>query len=757
MKVQLTILFFTVFLLNIDLCARTYKTPVLDNIDYTRSQVFLLRDLFMCTDLIPSDHVQLGIRHVYQCIHKRLITCITSNKEFETINKNNTVGYCGQLQVLTNTMVGITIDIQVLEGHVILLNFLEFKIVWFFQVSCGAHGLTVTDYKLNTLSIFCGKRLPWIMVTFGNRAKIKLQTPTYEDSSLFLFHNLQVLNHIKSFVTQRVIGTGDDISYPLLPIRVVKQFEYSYHIFVNPNKFIKLVFFWNSSHAERDTLSLHDGPGLLAKTLVQFNSNSSTGYYTFKATAFISSIHFLKSTINNTVKLDTFAVNYYEDTSKLCIFGHAGSDYENEEIIYNTSKENVNNFACVMIFLGKGHVEHNPPWYPQFKINYFVYTGPTAFTDDISFQCQYGGIFVFFIENDKPRRMVNICKSVSDYTINSETTIILVVLVWYSGYSHGSLHANIVKHRCSTKYSEFWSLTSSVINVIKIGEGDMLSCQHLICHSLRVNKSITYNFLIGQSTEVVGPAEIIISQMHTLSDYIYTEGNDLCNGDSVMLRANKANNWPLNRQKERVEGLFKIRKKHVAIIHKNTFEFLYSAHISIHMCPSTDSQRLGIALTISSPICEIKSPNPIPTMKMMGNVGVISQKCADYAQVFSSEERAQFFYLPMERPISRVQISVLYKNKCPDTCTQSTVVMQELSADLKKIYEYTANISDTYLMTKLYHRGLRLTFYPTRGTGKCECQLAIAVISQPHQPHANQKGERVMLVGTEKWIFHKKR
>ena len=161
------------------------------SIKYKAAQLTpLLRDVESC---ISRDNY-LSSRDVYFttfiCISRDISHCLWNTQhryDVDQLSLPNRTMYCGIVTSARSTWEALfkQIDIIVAPYNVIHIQFLIFNFEWV-QYNCEEHGITVID--IGNKNMFCGERLPRILLTTGQTAQLKIRTlwnKNYTTSSEF--------------------------------------------------------------------------------------------------------------------------------------------------------------------------------------------------------------------------------------------------------------------------------------------------------------------------------------------------------------------------------------------------------------------------------------------------------------------------------------------------------------------------------------------------------------------------------------------
>ena len=118
-------------------------------------------------------------------------------------------------------------------------------------------------------------------------------------------------------------------------------------------------------------------------------------------------------------------------------------------------------------------------------VKQFLFSGPNKFTYPHLGHCQYGGLF---LEIDDTERYFEFCRDMNDFMIGSENKGIYITLIWFTGYSIGSLLGRLSPTMCRTVYVETFPREMLFQPDVLVKVNISVACQYIVCPSLQREK-----------------------------------------------------------------------------------------------------------------------------------------------------------------------------------------------------------------------------------------------------------------------------
>ena len=105
------------------------------------------------------------------------------------------VTFCGKL--VTSRTLQAHVYVNLLHRHVVLFKFVVFNLYRTFE-ECGPDNVQLTDVAMNQIHTFCGRRIPWSVITTGQEGQLAINVHDNRRSNLLVFYSAQHLSHIHS-------------------------------------------------------------------------------------------------------------------------------------------------------------------------------------------------------------------------------------------------------------------------------------------------------------------------------------------------------------------------------------------------------------------------------------------------------------------------------------------------------------------------------------------------------------------------------
>ena len=106
------------------------------------------------------------------------------------------VTFCGKLAVASRALQA-HVYVNLLHRHVVLFKFVVFNLYRTFE-ECGPDNVQLTDVVINQIHTFCGRRIPWSVITTGQEGQLAINVHDNRRSNLLVFYSAQHLSHIHS-------------------------------------------------------------------------------------------------------------------------------------------------------------------------------------------------------------------------------------------------------------------------------------------------------------------------------------------------------------------------------------------------------------------------------------------------------------------------------------------------------------------------------------------------------------------------------
>ena len=277
-------------------------TPLLENVEscISRDKYLSPRDVYFRT---------------FICISRDISHCLWNTRHryyVDQLSLPNRTMYCGIVASARSTWEALfeQIDIIVAPYHVIHLQFLTFNFEWV-QNDCEEHGLTVID--IANINLFCGKRLPWILLTTGHTAQLKIRTlwnknynfrisysnynPQWEIAILKIYTRIQEMKKLNFMgMTDYTVG-------------------YDFYLLVEPHAKMQINIMYQ--YIENINIIFHDGPGVKSHIHFKISDPQHFNETSVLTTAYIAMIRF------NRLTTFTIKISQFWDASIMCDMNYA--------------------------------------------------------------------------------------------------------------------------------------------------------------------------------------------------------------------------------------------------------------------------------------------------------------------------------------------------------------------------------------------------------------------------------------------------
>ena len=362
-------------------------TPLVRNVQFciSRDNYLSPRDIYFTT---------------FICISRDISHCLWNNRhpyDVDQLSLPNRTMYCGIVASARSTWEALfkQIDIFVAPYNVIHIQFLTFNFEWV-QYNCEEHGITVID--IGNKNMFCGERLPWILLTTGHTAQLKIRTlwnKNYKFRISYSHYNpewamaiYKIYTGIDDMQNLNFMGKTDD------------AVGYDLYLLVEPHAKMQINMIYQ--YSENINIIFHDGPGVKSHILFKISESQHFNETSILTTAYVAMIRFNKKT-NFTIKI----VQVWE--SAMC-----NTNFTDDKINIKSTpqqrmrcshySQNANLKSPDSI-----RVEYS---YAGLHIYKFSFNGPLTLDGEKHFNCQYGGLFI--VENTGNKSQY-ICQNRQNY------------------------------------------------------------------------------------------------------------------------------------------------------------------------------------------------------------------------------------------------------------------------------------------------------------------------------------------------------
>ena len=695
----------------------------------------VLGDVELCSS--PDNHISIRDEwtYIFTCIVNQISHCLWRKTKHGLIFSPSTVTYCGIIASPAFDWahtVTRRIDIQVAKHHRIDFMFLIFTFDWV-DMDCEVHGITLGE--TSNRNVFCGKRLPWTVVTTGRQAVLEIRTLSnmeYEFSISYVHCKLHWLG-----VVYLEYNHLNEMYQKNKEFRVLKDLisGYDYYLIVKPWQKMKIHLLLDIKYAESNLSVLgYDGPGHKSKVIYKYSPRQQFSVQPFLTTSYRAMIR-----INMLIKVEVnLAFNDNFD------IGCGAKDDNHNILLESTTNHDI---AC-MEFVDVTHREKTlfiPLEFPSFHINLFSFVGPTIISGEANQNCQYGGIFI--LKNiRKPDDYIYICENIQNYDFYSDVTLMVVFLVWYPGYSRFHLDAKFKSTNCLTRY------TAEETRLYIV---DSLPCQLIICTPLKIMRTGSPCTINISSTGSIGPAIVSVNRSQVLHKCLQVESEI----QHVLMRVSFTDNWPFG------------KLKNVSIIRSSLEEFyLFYMYLNMmeiilpHICPKQGSMK-QMSVSVRILMCKITEKGIVHNK--FYDIHPLTSECINIViqGVFYFKSHPDFnttsrkltvIQKEGEQKYIGVYIKVDYLS-CAEECRNFTYTLTVLQKWKHRIYQYT-NPVGTDMFTGYHYDGLHLSISSPQDECGIHPHCTIEYSSKKSVQKARKAStSRVTRFGARIWYFQPKR
>ena len=171
-----------------------------------------------------------------------------------------------------NKMTSVIIRIKTYLTHLLQIEVNRFHFEWRLT-GCIGHNMVIIDYVDNIPRLFCGRRLPWTLITAGHEAEIHISVSAYRTYEVSSFYSSYKPQWFDSFAENHRFYVQSFLLSVLNVFHIFKKFELgviNYSLLANFWQVIKISVSWNISDKSNTRLVVHDGPGYLSGVLVKY-------------------------------------------------------------------------------------------------------------------------------------------------------------------------------------------------------------------------------------------------------------------------------------------------------------------------------------------------------------------------------------------------------------------------------------------------------------------------------------------------------
>ena len=674
------------------LAAHTAATTYWTTTHFNNSRVLsklLMHDIVNC--LVAGRHYSHSIvdmsKNIRQCFRKHLYHCVKSKIHKNTNDVKNHVVlfdkniHCGKVVLHPMAVVsrGLENDLRIrnTKGYIIHVNMLLFDFEWC-SLGCRSHGMGISDSAGDKTVWFCGRRIPWTIVLRGDEVQIHIQVVHGKYKNAMFFYSKLKTNWVKYYtahihnhpaIQQSWYNFRDNSHVGVYHIRY-----YNIYIIALPMQVIHL---YSSALTSDVDLAFYDGPGLLSKKMF---SRYYNGVTTSAFRAFVSvGIHVSE---NITLKIQAKERRVGE-----ALNGCIVNSYDLRVHAWSTLNAGM---ICYTEILIRGTAL-------KLFLRRFDFVGPSMLdsSGDLD-DCQYGGLFL-----NIQQKTVAICDYKYEHVIFNDEPSLILMLLWYKGYSAGYIEGELYAESCVTTYLDL-KPSLSTINQIMMRPEDM--CRRVLCPSLNYNGQachITFNV----TDRAIGVADV---GMHAYSTLYACVGLSDYYNKTYRISALSSREWPFSRIEQ-----YNISKA----IHQGQTEFIYLSLLNIsipYVCQRENTlHQLGVVLHRTS--CVVNEfKRPIYGKVRIGNVTMfeMTKECISISYPVKPDETTYLIYFARKTRHTGVNILFDYNIQCPKGCSNNMYVLKVWDKLNNETRLYNSSISSSLMFTGYFYDSFIVQIIP---------------------------------------------
>ena len=716
---------------------------------------FVAADLEKCIDKsIPVSYCQRAyLLTQVKCMDKRVLTCI--HKHGNNIEWNNSSGisslfpadYCGFMSLNENKVAfaRIILHVRFRTHYLVNIDFLQFNFDWL-EPNCEQHSASVVDLIVKSTITFCGRRLSWDLMATGNEVDIIITAQPLYSYLVTMFFSSYQFAWVEGFAVKKSLSFTTrlftDVNVFLTNINS-KTVILKFSILVNMENLVQIEL--TSTDDITSGIAIYDGPGNLSKEINDFHDIITKKRKLVLSSAFHASIHVFHSSVANVI-FRIRSISFSSEVKK-CV-------KRNPSHLYVTSSA-VRNTVCKGLF-NSGGVSVDFYYFSKYValyINHFLHSGPSHVSHRPDYNCEYGGIYARFRRKKGLFKIVPICESRSNFIIYGDDVYTSILVVWYAGYSFGSLSVSLKISYCFVQYLELNHKGNSGIGDDVVID-DKAVCQGYICSPLKSHLQKQCKFSIRAPGRAIGTAFILISQASTLGRCM-PELTRQRNNPMYNITAAFSPTWPLGGVK------YEKLSQDASTVWNKTFFHLDNGTVSMPYICAKEKKQMHLVIQVSR--CQI-SPNGVFIVRPLANIHALSSECIGYAYIMRGDKVSASHLIHKEHDylFTGTFFVVGYSSKrgnCPIHCQKYTYSVFVLNKDKSQVNEYVKDVG-TKFYPGYFHHGLRVTINPPKDP--CEdikpCLITVHMY-KPDYPVGVKKTKSItrINVGKNVWYFYDKR
>ena len=623
------------------------------------------------------------------------------------MTRTNTHPYCTHIVLENNyhDTSPMIIHSHFLAGYIILVDFVIFDFEW--QENDRIHGLLINHKNskgLKNSNFFHGKRLPWTTLIDNNKVTIIIKTVLYRKYKLNLFYSCHKwfwLVRIHQVDNMAVTGVARIKPHSISAIQQrykIERFQYTVFSFG-----LQKVDILISATQSNTKLTVHDGPGHLANILIQMNCIRKC-----------VDQHVTTSTFSAYIQIDMLGLNQFDNIT-IHVKIHEQTVYpicrhDSNKHIYTQFNKNQNSICRIYIRGSRASV--------AWRVNTFIFDGArTAISDQLHDNCQYGGIYYYSgtdISQFRRSPTIRICETRFDFTLASKGPIFDGLVVWFKGYSKGSLSAYAISSKCIQYELELFG-NPTVTSHRLVTVDDNTDCHTYICPPLQTSYQTFCKISLRSSGGSLGIIKLRISQADTINTCIpeYSSG---INYQLVQVKGKEIDNWPLGKKK--AFNIFRKIKEPIIF----NFQYLLSVDISSSFVCSQFDKRKQTSIMFVTSTCKSRDKDRHLVISTINNINALTPNCYSTYYRLNSSENELILKEDKRRSYKGFFVVSMYPTYCPQQCRRHKIILRVWHRMSNHVYEYVTNIGEK-IQTVLYHNGLHMKIispeYPCHFIGTC--------------------------------------
>ena len=552
----------------------------------TEQRELLVKDVYDCSERPKVSSIDISlienIKRLYHCLRGRVHHCDgrrrESLKSAQLAQDKNRI-YCNNIiyKGAYTTHEEQTFHVQMWSNFIVHIDCLLFDFEWYNQVY---HGMSISEYIRDggrNTTYYTGRRLPWSMITTSNTAEITISTFAYMKFELHLLYSSTKWSwypNIKSVYSAML----SNLTYPLdlvttlqMSNRIFKAF--TYHFIQADYKQVNIIIDSIVNSVAR--IVIYDGPGSRSPRLWTIDHHDSTGNRNIKTTAFHAyiEVYIFKFEAKEQwhILLSQLDYSHYPECPEYHIVFKYSNDWANTICYVRWSK-----FAL-------GVADYLPFIIEEYR---FYEGALTAMTGYVTPKCQHGGLYYL------PSPNKALCKTTRKMLLDNDGSVESILIVWFSGYSRGSVRLRIYKEGSCRTYS----LDNHLIEDNKILLIDTIEyCRKYVCpESMNPSQNLLCNFELNIPSRPVGSTKISISLTKSIDDCVPGPGKNNADSSFTVSTSDYTHSRFGYNKEKRVSKTIKeaLRtRKHKSFMFRHTFQYLVSANVSL---PRVCFQELSI-------------------------------------------------------------------------------------------------------------------------------------------------------------------